>query len=108
MLVNALRRAWRVYADPAESEAAHFLKVMVPLAAVGYVVRVAFPDGWPRIFSNTLAEAGLWCALLWVVRQRDEARAVVKAAKFEYAVKLPRFSDDRIWEWRGPRDEGSG
>lgn len=76
--MSVLRRAWRVWADPAESEAAHFLKVMVPLAVAGYVVRVAFPDGWPRIFSNTLTEAGLWFALLWVVRQRDEARAEQK------------------------------
>jgi hypothetical protein len=83
MKVNALRRAWRVYADPAESEAAHFLKLMVPLAVAGFVLRVAFPDGWPRIFSNTLAEAALWFALLWVVRQRDEARAEVKAHRGE-------------------------
>lgn len=83
MLVNALRRAWRVWADPAESEAAHFLKLMVPLAVAGFVLRVAFPDGWPRIFSNTLAEAGLWYALLWVVRQRDEARAEAKAGAGE-------------------------
>lgn len=81
--MSAPSRAWRVWADPAESEAAHFLKLMVPLAAVGYALRVAFPDGWPRIFSNTLAEAGLWYALLWVVRQRDEARAEVKAHRGE-------------------------
>ncbi|MEU6725513.1 hypothetical protein ABZ917_17540 [Nonomuraea wenchangensis] len=74
----ALSRVWRVYADPAGSEAATFLKVMVPLAVAGYVVRVAFPDGWVRVFGNTLAEAVLWYALLWVVRQRDEARAEAK------------------------------
>jgi hypothetical protein len=77
--VNLPRRCWHVYADPAGSETASLLKVMVPASVAGFVYHVAAPEGWPPVAFDTLTEVVLWCALLWVVRQRDDARAALKA-----------------------------
>lgn len=73
-----LRRAWRVYAAPARSEAASLLKLMVPASVAGFVYHVAAPEGWPPVAFDTLTEVALWCALLWAVWQRDDARAALK------------------------------
>lgn len=73
--MNLCRRAWRVYADPAGSEAAAWLKTLIPLEIAAFVYRVAAPEDWPHVSGTTLTQVCLWCLLLWFVRQRDEARA---------------------------------
>ncbi|MET8985858.1 hypothetical protein ABZW49_10455 [Nonomuraea wenchangensis] len=79
--MNVLSRVWRVYADPAKSEAASFLKVMIPIEVVCFAVRVTNDLlEWPPLFAGlvsgtTLTQVLLWYAMLAFVRQRDEARA---------------------------------
>lgn len=73
--MNVLRRAWRVYADPAASEAAGWLKVLIPLEFAAFVYRLFAPADWPPVSGVTFLQVCLWYALLWFVRQRDEARA---------------------------------
>jgi hypothetical protein len=83
--VNVLRRAWRVYADPATSGAARFAKVLLPIEIVYFTIRLVNDlFDWPPILASlatgtTLEQVLLWYALLWFVRERDEARAELKA-----------------------------
>jgi hypothetical protein len=77
--VKVFHRAWRVYADPAASEAAGWLKVLIPLEFAAFAYRLFAPDDWPPVSGVTFVQA--WYALLWVVRQRDQARAELKASR---------------------------
>lgn len=77
--MNAVRRAWRTYADPAASDAAASLKVLIPLEMVGFALKVTWPDLWGRSIGVTLVEIVLLYLMLRFVRQRDEARAELKA-----------------------------
>jgi hypothetical protein len=83
MMPRLLHRAWRVYADPPESPAARNLKVLIPLSIAGFATRLATPNDWPTLSGTTLVEIGLWYALLWFVRQRDEARAQLETQRQE-------------------------
>jgi hypothetical protein len=72
-----IRTLWGVYAAPAESEAAKTLKVLIPLEVAGFVYRLVAPADWPALSGTTLMQVCLWLALLWFVRQRDQARAEI-------------------------------
>ena len=76
--MNVFRRAWRVYADPSESEAASWLRVLIPLEMVSLTFRVVVPD-WRSLSGTTLVSIVFMYAALWFVRQRDEARAELRA-----------------------------
>lgn len=76
--VNVFRRAWRVYADPSESEAASWLRVLIPLEMVSLGFRVLVPD-WRSLSGATLVSIVSMYAALWFVRQRDEAWSELKA-----------------------------
>ena len=76
--MNVLCRAWRVYAAPAGSEAAMMVKGMIPIEIAAWLYLVLAPEDWSHLSGSTLLEIGLWSALLWFIRQRDEARAEVK------------------------------
>ncbi|SET49529.1 hypothetical protein [Nonomuraea wenchangensis] len=82
--MTVLSRVWRVYADPAKSEAAAWLKTLLPVEIVSWLYRVAAPEEWPRLAWTTLWDVVLVAALLWVVRQRDEARAEVKTYEIAF------------------------
>ncbi|MFI6296834.1 hypothetical protein ACIBEJ_34955 [Nonomuraea sp. NPDC050790] len=74
--MNALSRAWHVYADPAETDAATQLKLMLlPYAVITYVASLFFADLDQVFYVASPSDIYLLYALLWVVRQRDEARA---------------------------------
>lgn len=77
--MNALRRAWRIYADPAASDAAASLKFLIPLELVGFVLKVTWPDTWRGSIGVTVVEIVLLYLMLRFVRQRDEARTELKA-----------------------------
>jgi len=70
--VSVLRRAWRVLADPPTSDTARTLRLGVPLWFLSALLSVI--PGWPVPLVRLIDVAWLY-ALLWVVRQRDEARA---------------------------------
>lgn len=55
------------------------LRWMIPLEYAAWHYRLFAPDDWPALSGTTLVQVGLWCALLWIVRERDEARAELKA-----------------------------
>jgi hypothetical protein len=81
--VNTLQRAWHVYAYLAQSEAAKSLKVFLLAEIVMLAYRLWAPEDWPPISYATLMQVVLWYALLWFVRERDEARAQLKAKDSE-------------------------
>lgn len=83
--MNAFRRAWRVYADPAESDAAASLKALIPLEIVGFVLKVTWPELWGRSIGVTVVEIALLYLMLRFVRQRDEARAELKGRARQHA-----------------------
>ncbi|MBB6556178.1 hypothetical protein [Nonomuraea rubra] len=93
-----------MYADPASSEAAGFLKVMIPLELAAWLYRVFAPEEWPALSGTTLLQVATWYLALWFVRERDAARAELKRAKFEHVV-TPNPGAGRIVEWRS-RNEG--
>lgn len=105
---------WRAFADPAQSFAVKFCKFWIVAGSIFLVLEAAAPGVGESYLSrahladvaDAVVDVMVWYLALWLARERDDARAEVKAAKFEYAVEPARFSDDRIWEWRGPRDEG--
>ena len=76
--MNLLRRVWRVYADRAGSDTARELKAVIPFVVA--LVAAQTVTGW-RVPLATPMDVVWLCALLWVVRQRDEARAEAKAAR---------------------------
>lgn len=77
--MKLLRRAVRVWSDPAGSEAASTVKMMLPLAILGCLLRPIMPPALSFIFNDSWLEVVLWYSLLVVIRQRDEARARVTA-----------------------------
>jgi hypothetical protein len=79
--VRILYGFWRIYADPAKSEAAKALKVLIPLEIASFAYRMWAPEEWPRLAGTNLMQIFLWYALLWFVRQRDEARAQLKVER---------------------------
>lgn len=76
--MNVLARAWRVYADPATSEAVAGIRWMIPIDFAAWLYRLFAPADWPALSSTTLLQVCLWYALLWFVRERDAARAELK------------------------------
>ncbi|WP_101791008.1 hypothetical protein [Nonomuraea indica] len=72
-----IRFLWRAYSAPAESEAARTLKVLIPLEIAAFAYRLVAPAGWPALSGTTFMQVCLWLALLWFVRQRDQARAEI-------------------------------
>jgi len=75
--VSVLRRAWRVLADPPGSGTASLVRNLA-LPAVLLSATITLLPAWT---VPTLAKPMdvVWVyAILWVVRQRDEARAATK------------------------------
>lgn len=70
-----IRRAWQALYAPPASDAAAFLRAVVPLSALFAVLALLLD--WrhmPKLMDV------VWLGwLLWVVRQRDEARTRLKA-----------------------------
>jgi hypothetical protein len=54
---------------------------MIPIEYAAWHYRLFAPDDWPALSGTTLVQVGLWCAVLWFVRERDEARAELKAGR---------------------------
>lgn len=70
-MIGFTRRAWAVIAAPPASHTASFLRVLIPVGAVLAAVNVFALPGVPIAKPVDV----VWVyALLWVVRQRDEAR----------------------------------
>lgn len=78
----ALVRAWHVSSGPAQSEAARNLKVLILLLVLQAVLRIVLPSPWDLILGGgaRFSDAVLMYAMLWFVRQRDEARAALKTS----------------------------
>ncbi|MEU4410733.1 hypothetical protein AB0F88_40035 [Streptosporangium sp. NPDC023963] len=76
--MSVLRRAWRVLADPPTSEAASFIRVMVPIWALAALLSLV--PGWPVPLARLVDVLWLYVVLV-VVRQRDEARADARQAE---------------------------
>lgn len=82
--MKILSRAWRVYADPASSTAAYTLRVLIAFWLAAVLLRVALTGVAEVDVSflpplHRLIDIGWAYALLWFVRQRDEARAEMRA-----------------------------
>ncbi|MFN2636870.1 MAG: hypothetical protein ABR585_07590 [Gemmatimonadaceae bacterium] len=96
--MNVLRRAWRVYADPAGSETARLLRFIIPIEAVFAVLRLTLDWSFPMPSTRPMDVIWLY-ALLWVVRQRDEARAERAELREDAPEVLGRARPDRPTGW---------
>jgi hypothetical protein len=84
---TVMRIYWQVYAAPAKSWSAKVFKVLVVVAVAFVVLDVALPGVDVPYFSrahvmeimDSLADLLGWYLVLMFVRERDEARAQVKA-----------------------------
>jgi hypothetical protein len=82
-----MRVYWRIFADPAKSWSASLFKALVVVAAAFLALNVALPEVGVPYFSrahvvdvmDSLADLLVWYLVLIFVRERDEARAQVKA-----------------------------
>ncbi|MER7361908.1 hypothetical protein [Nonomuraea wenchangensis] len=78
---------WRAFAAPAQSFGAKFCKVWLVAEVAFAVMDVLAPGAGVAYWSGhhladiagALADVMVLCMALWFVRQRDEARAEVKA-----------------------------
>jgi hypothetical protein len=82
--VNAVRRVWRVYADPASSTAAYALRALIAFWGAAVLLRVTLAglagvDASILPPLHRLIDMGWAYAVLWFVRQRDEAQAGLQA-----------------------------
>lgn len=67
-----IRRAWRVLADPPGSGTAGLLRIVIPFVAL--VAVLALPPLLDLRHMPKLMDVAWLTALLYVVRQRDQAR----------------------------------
>lgn len=86
MWVGILRVYWRIFAAPAQSDAAKLCKFLVVLEVASFVLEMLLPDRGVSYLSRVyftdvvraLGDVLPWYVALWFVRERDEARAGVK------------------------------
>jgi hypothetical protein len=76
--VNVLRRAWRVLVAPPQSQLAWYFIILIAIWSADIAVRAVAGWEWPPRWDRVVHVAWAY-AVLWIVRERDEARAEVKA-----------------------------
>ncbi|MGI5274741.1 hypothetical protein ACQEUU_37290 [Nonomuraea sp. CA-218870] len=85
--VTVLHGFWLIFALPAQSYAAKFCKFWIVAGCVFLVLEAAAPGVGESYLSrayladvaDAVVDVMVWYLALWFVRERDEARAEVKA-----------------------------
>ena len=84
---NVLRVMWRAFAAPARTFAAKFCKFWIVAGCVFLLLEMLAPDVGESYLSfrhvadiaDAAVDVMVWYLALWFVRERDEARAELKA-----------------------------
>ena len=97
------RRAWRVLADPPTSDTSSILRIAVPLW--GLMSLLAVIPNWPVPLHRLIDVAWLY-VVLWVIRQRDQARAETAALRKDRDCSCSTADGQKILAWPNtPGDE---
>jgi hypothetical protein len=75
--VNVLHRAWRVLVAPPQSLAASYFMSLIAIWSADIAFRAVAGWEWPPRWDRAVYVASAYVAL-WIVRERDEARAELK------------------------------
>lgn len=72
--MSVLRRAWRVLVAPPQSRAAYYFIFLIAIWSAAIAFRAVAGWEWPPELDRVVHV--MWAyAVLWFVRERDEARA---------------------------------